>query len=70
MDGGEVVYIFAGDGVGDDVALFADPASDAVGVDELEELGVRFHFFTFEHDSVGCLVGVDDFGVDVEFLED
>ncbi len=67
--GRDVVDGLAGHGVGDDVALFADPADDAVVVDELEELGVGFHFGAREHDAVGGLVGVFHGGVDVELFE-
>lgn len=69
LGGGEVVDGVVGDGVGDDMALLADPASHAVAVHELQELRVVLDLVLVDHDTVGGLVGVLDAGLDVEEIE-
>lgn len=58
LRGGDVVYGVVGDGVGDEVALFADPADDAVAVKEGEEFRVVGELGTLEHDAVRGLACV------------
>ena len=45
--------------------LLADPACRTFGIDQLKKLRIMFHLLSLEHDTVGRLPGVDDFGRDV-----
>ena len=69
LDGGQVVDGVVGDGVGDDMALFADPAGYARVVYQGQELGVVLDLVLVDHDPVGGLVGVLDADIEVEKLQ-
>ncbi len=65
LHGTHVVDRLVGDWVGDDMPFLPDPARDGFPVDELEELRVVCHVLAAQHDAVGGLACVDDFGRDV-----